>query len=146
MDQVNQAITIHINDWHTPFHTLTFLIVLKIFKHIGFYIFIQIILSSILFAWITSKFKIKEIFIVLFFLFPLTSLFLITAWKDTPWTLSLIWFSFLLYFSHKENKFNLLAFIISLSFIMLFRYNGIILVPLLLVFMINCLKIKLKKS
>ena len=133
------------NDWHTPFHTLTFLVVLKIFKHIGFYVFIQIIFSSILFAWITSKFRIREIFIILFFLFPLTSLFLITAWKDIPWTLSLIWFSFLVYFSYKENKFNLLAFILSLSFIMLFRYNGIILVPMLFVFMLILFKDKIKK-
>jgi len=145
LDQVNQAITLNMNDWHTPFHTLTFLVVLKIFKHIGFYVFIQIIFSSILFAWITSKFRIREIFIILFFLFPLTSLFLITAWKDAPWTLSLIWFSFLVYFSYKENKFNLLAFILSLSFIMLFRYNGIILVPMLFVFMLILFKDKIKK-
>lgn len=145
LDQVNQAITLNMNDWHNPFHTLTFLVVLKIFKHIGFYVFIQIIFSSILFAWITSKFRIREIFIILFFLFPLTSLFLITAWKDAPWTLSLIWFSFLVYFSYKENKFNLLAFILSLSFIMLFRYNGIILVPMLFVFMLILFKDKIKK-
>jgi len=145
LDQVDQAITLNINDWHTPFHTLTFFIVLRIFKHIGFYVLIQIIFSSILFAWITSKFKVKEIFIILFFLFPLTSLFLVTAWKDIPWTLSLIWFSFLVYFSYKENKFNLLAFILSLSFIMLFRHNGIILVPLLLIFMLILFKDKIKK-
>ncbi|MFZ8846995.1 MAG: hypothetical protein ACO2O6_07375, partial [Candidatus Hydrothermia bacterium] len=78
LDQVDQAYTLNMNDWHSPFHTLTFLIVLKIFKHIGFYVFIQIIFASILFSWISSKFKIKEIFIMLFFLFPLTSLFLIT--------------------------------------------------------------------
>ena len=148
VNQIWQVLRIwysNIEDWHTPFHTLTFFIVLRIFKHIGFYVLIQIIFSSILFAWITSKFKVKEIFIILFFLFPLTSLFLVTAWKDIPWTLSLIWFSFLVYFSYKENKFNLLAFILSLSFIMLFRHNGIILVPLLLIFMLILFKDKIKK-
>ena len=145
VDQINQAISVNMNDWHSPFHTLTFLIVLKIFKHIGFYVFIQIIFASILFSWITSKFRIRETFIILFFLFPLTSLFLITAWKDIPWTLSLVWFSFLVYFSYKENKINLLAFILSLSFIMLFRHNGIILVPLLLIFLVILFKDKIKK-
>jgi len=145
LDQVDQAYTLNMNDWHSPFHTLTFLIVLKIFKHIGFYVFIQIIFASILFSWISSKFKIKEIFIMLFFLFPLTSLFLITAWKDTYWTLSLIWFSFLIYFSYKENKINLLAFILSLSFIMLFRYNGLPLVLFLIILMLILFKNQIRK-
>ena len=82
---------------------------------------------------------------MLFFLFPSTSLFLITTLKDTYWTLSLIWFSFLIYFSYKENKINLLAFILSLSFIMLFRHNGIILIPLLLIFLAILFKDKIKK-
>jgi len=145
LDQVDQAYTLNMNDWHSPFHTLTFLIVLKIFKHIGFYVFIQIIFASILFSWISSKFKIKEIFTMLFFLFPLTSLFLITAWKDTYWTLSLIWFSFLVYFSYKENKINLLAFILSLSFIMLFRYNGLPLVLFLIILMLILFKNQIRK-
>jgi len=150
-DSVNQIWQIlriwyhNIEDWQAVFHTLTFLVVLKIFKHIGFYVFIQIIFASILFSWISSKFRIRETFIILFFLFPLTALFLITAWKDTPWTLSLIWFSFLIYFSYKENKINLLAFILSLSFIMLFRHNGIILIPLLLIFLAILFKDKIKK-
>jgi hypothetical protein len=113
--QIYQVLRIwyhNIEDWQAVFHTLTFLIVLKIFKHIGFYVFIEIIFASILFSWITSKFKIKEIFIMLFFLFPLTSLFLMTSWKDTYWTLSLVWFSFLVYFSYKENKITYFHFTI----------------------------------
>ncbi|MEO0178675.1 MAG: hypothetical protein ABIL61_02940 [candidate division WOR-3 bacterium] len=153
VDQVLQAIKVYpCEDWQTPFHTLTFLIVLKLFNHIGFYILIQIIFASILFAWILSKLKLKnlELYLILIFAFPLTGLVLNNAWKDTYFSLSLIWLSFLLYFAYNDknylkNNLNLIAFIISLSFVMLFRYNGIPIVIITLIIMLFLFKEQFKK-
>ncbi|MEO0172698.1 MAG: hypothetical protein ABIL13_05560 [candidate division WOR-3 bacterium] len=151
--QTSQAIGLEkFNDCHPPFHTLTIKIVLSIFHHIGFYILIQIIFASILFAWILSKLKLKnlELYLILTFSFPLTGLMLIVLWKDIPFSLSLIWLSFLLYFAYNDknylkNNLNLIAFIISLSFVMLFRYNGIPVVIITLIIMLFLFKAHIKK-
>ncbi|MEO0196476.1 MAG: hypothetical protein ABIL78_01020 [candidate division WOR-3 bacterium] len=49
------------NDWHTLLHTISIGIVLKVFHHIAFYSLFQIIFASILFAWILSKLKFKNL-------------------------------------------------------------------------------------
>ncbi|MEO0171688.1 MAG: hypothetical protein ABIL13_00355 [candidate division WOR-3 bacterium] len=152
-NQLRQAVGLDkFDNWHNPFHTLTIKIVLSIFHHIGFYILIQIIFVSILFAWILSKLKLKnlELYLILIFAFPLTSLMLINAWKDTYFSLSLIWLSFLLYFAYNDknylkNNLNLIAFIISLSFVMLFRYNGIPIVIIVLIIMLFLFKEHIKR-
>ncbi len=140
-----------ISDWYTPFHTLTILITLKLFQHIGAYVLIQIIFTSILFAWILSKLQIKnEILITILFSFPITSLMLICAWKDTYFSLSLIWFSSLLYFAYIDrnylkNNFIIIAFIISASLTILLRYNGIPLIFICLILMCFLFKEHLKR-
>jgi hypothetical protein len=152
-NQLRQAVGLEqFDNWHTPFHTLTIKIILKLFHHIGFYILIQIIFASILFAWILSKLKLKnlELYLILIFAFPLTGLMLINAWKDTYFSLSLIWLSFLLYFAYNDknylkNNLNLIAFIISLSFVMLFRYNGIPIVIIVLIIMLFLFKEHIKR-
>ncbi|MEO0218145.1 MAG: hypothetical protein ABIL72_06420, partial [candidate division WOR-3 bacterium] len=154
INQVMQATGLEqFHNWHTPFHTLTIKMILKLFHHIGFYILIQIIFASILFAWILSKLKLKnlELYLILIFAFPITSLMLIVLWKDIPFSLSLIWLSFLLYFAYNDknylkNNLNLIAFIISLSFVMLFRYNGIPIVIIVLIIMFFLFKEDVKRT
>ncbi len=143
IDQVTQAIGLYgFHNWHTPFHTLTIKIVLILFHHVGFYVLIQIVFASILFAWILKRLNLRklELYLIFAFAFPITGLMLNVVWKDIPFSLSVLWLSFLLYFAYQDknylkNNLNLFAFIVSLSFVMLFRYNGIPLVVLILIFM-----------
>ncbi len=144
--QVQQAYYFKFDDWHNPFHTLTIAIVLKIFKHVVFYPLTQIIFFSILFAWILNKLNIKlSPLSISFFLFPITGLYSVVVWKDIPYSLSIVYFSFLLYLAYKEknylrnNRF-LVILIVLLSFIMLFRYNGIPLVLAILILLIFLFK------
>ncbi|MEO0145191.1 MAG: hypothetical protein ABIL45_09740 [candidate division WOR-3 bacterium] len=70
--------------------------------------------------------------------------------KDTHYALSLIWFSSLLYFAYQDKNYlksnlNLLAFIISLSLVMLFRYNGIPVVIIAGILMIFLFREHLKR-
>jgi hypothetical protein len=133
------------NDISPPLYTLITFIILKIFGNLKFYVLIQILLTSILFAWILNKLKVIKLewYLILVFVFPISSLMLINSVKDIYYTLSLIWFSFLLYFAYQDKNYlksnlNLLAFIISMSFVMLFRYNGIgvvIIVGILMIFL-----------
>ncbi len=141
--QVQQAYYFKFNDWHNPFHTITIAIIFKIFKHVGFYILVQITITSILLAWILKKFNVNHLnwFLIFLIAFPITGLYSIVLWKDIPYSLSIIWFSTLLYLAYSNKNYlksnwNLLAFIVSLSFIMLFRYNGILLGVLCLIFML----------
>ncbi len=140
-----------VSDWHTPFHTLTIAVILKIFHHIGAYVLIQIFFASVLFAWILKKLNVKNsLIIALLFSFPLTAIFLISAWKDTYFSLSIVWFSFLLHFAYNDDnylksKLNIISFVLSLVFIMLFRHNGILLSILCIVAMLFLLRRQLKR-
>ncbi len=140
------------NDWHTLLHTISIGIVLKVFHHIASYSLFQIIFASILFAWILSKLKFKNLKLALFlvFAFPTTGLLLINAWKDTYYSLSLIWFSFLIYFAYQDKNYlksslNLLAFVISAMLVILFRHNGILVIIPVLIIMLFVFKEQFKK-
>ncbi len=150
-DQVKGAYYFRINDCSPPLQTLIIAIILKLFHHIAFYTLIQIILISILFAWIMSKLKLDRLiwYWLIFLIFPITGLYSIYGTKDVPYSLSLIWLSFLLYFcyidkNYAERASTLIALLISISLVILLRYNGlpIAIISMFLIFLLfrNLLK------
>ncbi|MEO0145190.1 MAG: hypothetical protein ABIL45_09735, partial [candidate division WOR-3 bacterium] len=70
---------IQIGDMSPPLYTLITFIILKIFGHLQFYVFIQMLLTSILFAWILNKLKVRKLewYLILVFAFPISGLMLI---------------------------------------------------------------------
>ncbi len=142
LDQVRQAYNLRMDDLKTPFHTFSLIPFVAFIRHIGYYTLLQIITQSVLFAWILRKLGVDNLKLsILLLAFPITGLYSIYVVKDVPYSLCLLWFSFLLYFAYHnknylKNNLNLVCFIISLSFIMLFRHNGIPFVIVLLVLML----------
>ncbi len=131
-NQTKQAYYLLIDDWHTPFHTLTIATFLKFFHSVGIYTLFQILFSSVILAWIFKKLNVRDLKLTFIFALPILALHFISILKDIPYSVVLIWFSFLIYLGFKDNKYlesnlNLIAFIVSITLIMLLRHNGVIL-------------------
>lgn len=143
------------NDSHPFFYTFTLFLIINIFKEPLYYILLQIILYSLIFAYLIKKLKEKNInsYLILFIIFlininPVNYFNIITLWKDIPYSIFLLILSILIMNLTKKNKIKFLDYLILLFItlmIMFFRHNGLftIIIFYLLIFL---LKIKINKK
>jgi hypothetical protein len=140
IDQWSQATDISkLDDWHPVFHTLFIKGILSFVKSPSAVAIVQIIfLSAVISSLLTWLFKngIPLIFIiiftVLFSIAPNNGIYINTLWKDIPFSISLLWLTFLSmkfvvnkpYFS--KSICNLAQLVICLIFIYFFRHNGFV--------------------
>ncbi len=125
-------------NWHPYFHTLIIALFYKIFGKVQYFIYFRLIIYSllvnvILFYFYKKGLSLKKIYIgsILFTIFPVTGVMLVTLVKDTDFTLALVALSFYLYLLIKdkkyfcEHKINYLFLTISLLATGIFRHNGL---------------------
>ncbi|GAA5101579.1 DUF6020 family protein [Wohlfahrtiimonas larvae] len=123
---------------HPIFHTALIWLNIQISSNIAVYFGITIIIASSLVCYILYKFmkwgmpRIYIIVIILFYaLYPINGLYLMTLWKDIPYSISLLWFSLVIYKIYRSQSEYLLSInnIITLMIVTLLvlnlRSNGI---------------------
>ena len=126
------------NNWHPYFHTLLIGLFNKTFNDIIYFLYFRLIiysllLNSILFYFGKKGLKLKYIYIIsiIFTIFPVTSIMLITMIKDSDFIIALVALSYYLYLIINDikyfnsNKLNYLYLVISMVLVALFRHNGI---------------------
>lgn len=136
IDQWKQASSLQLGDWHPYLHTLYIYCLRIIYDSPATISIFQIVFTSILFSYIFSyfiKLGLGKKLIYFFFLVFISSipigLYTITLWKDVPFSLCLIGFTFLICKFLIEKKVSyadciiLILFSIGATF---FRHNGII--------------------
>lgn len=140
LDQWGQATGVFpLNDWHPVFHTLFNRIFLLVSRNPAIIATGQIFLLAavaatfILFLYKKGVSKNWLLFFTLIFaLFPANGIMVITLWKDIPFTISLLWLTYLLaristdinYL--KNNRLALAGLTLALVAVALFRHNGIV--------------------
>lgn len=148
-----------ITDAHPFFSTFFMLILSKIWNSVTIVIIYQIILFSISWGYLCKLIKpntkkeriIMYIATICIVLYPLTSLYNITLWKDIIYTDYLFLCGIMLYDwsisdnNFKKSKYIILGIIISMIFN--YRHNGVIVAILLIItFYIICIKKYRKKT
>lgn len=134
-----------INNAHPFFSTFFMLILSKIWNNITIVVIYQIILMSIAWGYLCKTIKseskkqviIMYIFTIIVMICPLISIYSITVWKDTLYTLYLFLCSIILFDWAKKNyvfsipKYCLLGSMFSLVYS--YRHNGIIVAIMMLI-------------
>lgn len=146
--QLQDIINNTLSNWHPYLHTLILKTFYMIFGSVDYFILFRIfiyaaILTNILFYFYKKGLSLTKIYLIaiLFTILPVTSIFLVTMWKDTDFQLALLYLTFLIYLIIKDfdyfnqNKLNYLWLIISLLCVGLFRHNGIIVMFLTVIFL-----------
>lgn len=139
IDQWKQADSFVLNDWHPVFHTLFVYIIKQLNNTPAAVAFIQIItlsaaISLLLMQLEKSGVKRRTGFILSFIyaLNPVNGIFSISMWKDIPYSISLIFLSYVLLkiYSSEGNwilkNYNKLTLGIILLCTSLFRHNGLV--------------------
>lgn len=146
-----------ITNAHPFFSTYFIYLLSKIWNSVTVVIVFQMALFSICWGFLCQSIKctkkqewLKHIFIMLISLFPLTAIYSITLWKDIIYTSYLFCIGTLLFNWAKNNyklsitQYILLGILLALSFS--YRYNGIIVSILILIFMLIMIVNKYKKK
>ena len=138
IDQHLQAIgTLPLSNHHNISHTLILRIIYNIYDNFTFAIVLQIIFSSIIWAYcigtFSEKINIKYliIFSIIFAAMPNNAKTVISLWKDIPYTFAFLLLIFVL--SKSEGCINhsiklKILFIFAFTAVALLRHNGIIVV------------------
>ena len=127
-----------LSNWHPYIHTLILKIFYTIFGNFNSFICFRIIiysllLNKILFYFNNKGLKLKYVYLIaiLFTLFPVNAIVIITLLKDVDFVIALIALSFYLYLivndfdNFKLCKINYLILLILLICVAFFRHNGI---------------------
>lgn len=142
--QWNQMEKFKFNDWHPAFSTLFNWLITRIWHSPAAIVFVNSLLFSGVFAaitvWLKSLGLDNRILIVISLVFiinPVNGIMAVTVWKDIPYSISLLWLTYLaMKVVYSEGCWlhsirNKMIFSGSLVFAALIRHNGI--VPLMLV-------------
>ncbi len=138
VDQIAQAIGEYpINNAHPAINAIIIRLLLNVWNNIfviviGYSLFFSLILTHIYKFLYEQKINKKFLYIsLLIFLVSVNNMSLITmAWKDVPFTISLLWLTFESYKivklkdSYFKSIINILFFILSMTLTYYFRYNG----------------------
>lgn len=150
-DQWQQSSTLIFNNWHPLISTLYILGLREIFNSPATIAITQILATSTIFSYIfyyflqkkANKFLIAGLFVVFITSIPIGT-YNITLWKDIPFSLSLVFLSFLISKSFFErNLSNPILIVILTIVVCFFRYNGffnLIIIPLWLIFLSKKIK------
>jgi hypothetical protein len=138
IDQWKQAQgLLPISDAHPAFHTIVISLLTKIYNSPAFIVSIQILFASLVLSSILiflHKQGLRKLYVfgiaALFWLIPNNAIYIVTLWKDIPYTISLVWLTFLLLKSVQKREsitlINIFELSVALSFVYLFRHNGVI--------------------
>lgn len=138
IDQWKQAQgLLPISDAHPAFHTIVISLLSKIYNSTAFIVSVQIlfaalVVSSVLMYLHKQGLKLSYVVVIssVFWLIPNNAVYIVTLWKDIPYTISLLWLTFLLLKLVQKQKvtpwYNIFALSIALGFVYLFRHNGIV--------------------
>lgn len=139
IDQWKQALTNNYNDWHPVIHTLLIKAVQTIWNHPAAYSILQILIVSAILSY-TMNFlylrglpkKVILIFSAVFACIPSNGVYVITMWKDIPFSYALLFLTVLIanllsnYDLFWRRRVNLLLLTIALILTATMRHNGII--------------------
>lgn len=151
IDQWNQVHTGVFNDVHAPLHTITEWMISKIWDSPKAICIFQILLFDIIWTVICKKLRNKNKIVgilqiigtVLIAIMPINYMYSVTLWKDVIYSYIILALIYLIYVGIKNNfKYTTLQIVLLTLFtaiIMKMRHNGIIigivLIPLLMIFM-----------
>ena len=134
--QAHQMRIVPMTNWHPPFYAIVLSFLLKIYDSISFLILVQCFFYSLLVV-IILDYLIKKgisrrcatfLYLVLGFAFN-NVIQLITLIKDVPYTISILWLTFLVFqyiLDYKTiKKIWYIKFVLALIFTSFFRQNGI---------------------
>ncbi len=126
------------SNWHPYFHTIILSFFTNILGNAQYFITFRLIiycllLNSILFYFYRNGLTLPKIYLIsiLFTIFPITGVMLVTLVKDTDFSLALIALSFYLYLLIKDNTYfrskkrNYIFLSLSLLLTATFRHNGL---------------------
>lgn len=154
IDQWAQAIgDRQLNDWHPVVYTLMMRLLINIWKspaiislaQIVFFALVGATCLNIIYKKGINK-KILILFAIIFPLIPSNGNTLITIWKDIPYTISLLWSTYILcqIVEQKNNflrsKLNCLNLILNLISVALFRHNGIVVLAIIAIGLVSVFK------
>ena len=126
------------NTWHPIGHTLFMGVLLNIWDNYAIITIFQIILfsavtSAFYIKLIENKVNLKIIYIaaIVMSAIPSTGLNVVTQWKDIPFTIGLLWGTFILFKMIMDKYYfykpiHIIEFILCMLTISLFRFNGIL--------------------
>ncbi len=161
VDQISQATgQFPINNVHPAINTIIIKLFMSIWNNIfsivvGYSLFFSLILAHIYKYLYEQKANVKFLYISLFvFLLSINNISMVTmAWKDIPFTISLLWLTFETYKIVKQKgeyfkkNLNIIFFCVSMTLTYYFRYNGMfpfLVMILYLIFILFKLKEKLR--
>lgn len=157
--QLTQALgVVQINNSHPAFHTIILKYLLLVFKSPVAISIAQALMMSLVFTYLMKYLqnklsnKVLIIFTIFFSASVNNGIYMTTIWKDIPFCISLLWLAILSLFivnnpsDFIKKKRNILAIVVSLTFVYLFRHNGIVTFILGEIFLlIILLKVRIKK-
>lgn len=139
MYQWNQAQTGEFSDWHPAYNTIYISLLIKIWNHPGFVLFVQCLILSLCVAFIMTRlekyYKINKIYLlimsIIFSLIPLNFNFAVTLLKDTLYSAFILLFTGIILeiindIDFFKNWKKCLLLFMAILLITLFRHNGII--------------------
>lgn len=135
--QIEEMMANNISNWHPYSHTLLMYIFYLFFGNFKLFIILRIIIFSIflsnIFIYLVHRgLSIKKMYIytILFVLFPVTGVYLISIVKDVDFSICFLYLSYLFYLIFndynyfRKNKFNYLYLILTILGVGLFRHNS----------------------
>ena len=160
-DMISQALGFQsINNAHPAFYTIIVKLLLSIWNNIFIIVLSNSLFFSIIITYIYKYFyeqkvneKLLYISLIVFILLENNIAMISMAWKDIPYTISLLWLTFEVYkiAKYKDNYFkkNFNIFLLCTSLLLTFfiRHNGIVpylTVIIYLLYLLFKLKLKLK--
>lgn len=137
-NQWNQVESNYLRNNHPFFSTFIWWLLSKIWNQPTILMILQILILSLEWTKICKllrnkqNFKKQVIYTIILFMIPLVFLYAITAWKDIIYSYMLILLAIMIYIGiEKDFKYSykeLFIIALTMSLIMLYRYNGIIVV------------------
>ena len=152
VEQFEQAVTEKYNNWHPAAHTFLFYTIpIKLFGESIYsvvvyqYLFIAVVTAYLGYSFYAFGIKKSIIFLMYFLLFANNKLRIMIsyAWKDIPFSFSVLLFTLSIMWIYKskgewlKDKKNLILFLASVLLIMFMRHNGIVaVVPTIIVLLL----------
>lgn len=140
MTQWNQVESNYLRNNHPFFSTFNWWVLSKLWNSPTVLLVLQIIMLSMIWTYICrllrndKNFILQIIYTVFLFLIPLIFMYAITAWKDIIYTYLLVLLAIMFYVGIKKDfkysYWNLFIINLIMTLIILYRYNGIIVVAL----------------
>ena len=110
VDQWGQIVTGSYNDWHPVFHTLTMWLITRLWLNPSLVALVQILILGSLIGMILSKTQswgapawMNWIAVILIAISPAYGLFVITLWKDIPYSIAVLAFAFMVLLLVEKN-------------------------------------------